>query len=809
MNFIKALNRKLFIYSFFLIIVLFTHLPFAAAHTGIFLPQIKINKEFVQENMTSHFIMPKSIVIPMSEAPQVYRTQETLIFEATGLTLTQADTSGIYQWNFGDNTVSQTGVSVRHVYQNPGSYEIVLKKQPVGKDEYILVDTIKIDITGSAKYARPKAKINVEGKSVEEKYINTVTVDKDTITLDGTNSEGDIKEFFWEFESGKKFTGDKITYTYQGQSNSDIVVLRVTDTNNLTSDQYTYIVFTNRSNALNQSQSGTPYIVSNEATFKLADYADSVQIFFHKIGSFIPISAVVLFILIYVLSSRARHSELHGSGQFLSIIQRITPYIRRIVYIAAVIWATVLYSYCALSIPTTGAALSALMRYYALTALMLLFIVLTPGLLRVYYPLFPLNGLFITARKAFGISLFFFAFLHATIGFYNNLSGNFLSIFFLAGRHQIALIFSEIAFVIFCVMAVTSINKVAGLIGHQRWKLLHRFIYVAGLLVLVHAFFIGSHFTNPYSRLPLFINFMSVLYIFLEVGATYKELKKRKVDIITGRFSSLALSVIIIAALYFSLYVLYMGPYDPHAQHRVVYNQNYVVHLQSDPIIIRPLTPLNLNLTIYDKKTGQQVRDFKIIQEKLMHIIITSKDLTYYDHIHPIYDGNGNFSVKTQLPREGTYMAYVEYSPASMQENISTITLKTQNAPELERAHLQTGTLTKQYNGKFKVTLSSSQKIRVNEPVDLVYTFINQETGESVESIEPYLGAFGHLAAISEDTRIFNHVHPIDIPFNASALGGPSIRFSTVFQKPGKYKLFAQFKESGQIFVTDFVINVP
>src|SRR5688572_13661810 len=99
-------------------------------------------------------------------------------------------------------------------------------------------------------------------------------------------------------------------------------------------------------------------------------------------------------------------------------------YGRRIIYAIALVWAFTLYYLAATQFPTTAHALATLMRQYALTSLFLLYAALSPGLLLSFTPKFRWNGILIHLRRAIGVSVFFFGFLHAVIAFFNNLSGS-------------------------------------------------------------------------------------------------------------------------------------------------------------------------------------------------------------------------------------------------------------------------------------------------------------------------------------------------------------------------------------------------
>jgi len=482
-------------------------------------------------------------------------------------------------------------------------------------------------------------------------------------------------------------------------------------------------------------------------------------------------------------------------------------YGRRFVYTLALLWALALYANASLHFPTTGSALSTLMRNYALTALFLLYAVLTPGLIASFFPTFRFNSLLAHMRRALGVSVFFFAFLHVTIAFFHNLSGALMSVTFLSARNQWALVFSVTAFCIFSALALTSFNIMVKKLG-KYWKRLHKLIYIAGILTVFHAFFIGSHFTVPINPIPIIVNILSLLFIILEVIATAKRTWRTSPGFTRKNVPlHFFLSGILIFAVY-SSYIGFTSRYDPHAAHRRGYSQNYVLEVISEPRAIQAKTQTKLTFRVTDKRTGRPLARYQTLQEKLMHVVVLRKDLLSYDHIHPEFDGKDTFTVTHTFPTDGTYYLYVEYSPPDFYENLSVAKIIVGNSSDSANAVLTVDEKTKLFNDAYRVTLTGPSTIKANDTVDFSYTITDEKNGTPITDLETYLGAFGHMSAVREDMEIYTHVHPITVPLTASDLGGPTVQFSTFFPKSGKYKLFTQFKHKGRVFVTDFVVEV-
>lgn len=207
----------------------------------------------------------------------------------------------------------------------------------------------------------------------------------------------------------------------------------------------------------------------------------------------------------------------------------LARHIRKIIYAAAVLWAVRLYSavpaYLSYAQPP---AASFLIRPFALTALALLSIALTPGLIRVFFPRFPFNTILIVARRAIGVSAFFFAALHGIFALALQFNWNPLQFLLFPARYQFGFFAGEIALLILFALAATSFDRIVQKMGYAKWKTLHRFVYLAILLTVLHALIIGSDFQDKRGAPTLFLKTITLAYITLELAATARVLSQRE-----------------------------------------------------------------------------------------------------------------------------------------------------------------------------------------------------------------------------------------------------------------------------------------
>lgn len=100
----------------------------------------------------------------------------------------------------------------------------------------------------------------------------------------------------------------------------------------------------------------------------------------------------------------------------------------------------------------------------------------------------------IFTRRATGVSVAYFAILHAGVALFAELGG-VDGLFLLPDKFVWPLIFSTVALVLLCLLAITSLDKMVIMLGYPRWKWLQRFAYVCGVLIIIHVWAIGVHFT--------------------------------------------------------------------------------------------------------------------------------------------------------------------------------------------------------------------------------------------------------------------------------------------------------------------------
>ncbi|MFF2876088.1 hypothetical protein ACFVR2_07155 [Gottfriedia sp. NPDC057991] len=201
-------------------------------------------------------------------------------------------------------------------------------------------------------------------------------------------------------------------------------------------------------------------------------------------------------------------------------------------------------------------------------------------------------------------------------------------------------------------------------------------------------------------------------------------------------------------------------------------------------------------------KEGKPVKDFELEHEKLMHLIVISKGLSFFEHIHPEYKGDGKFEISPNFPSGGEYKLYADFVPKGESKIVkcSVVNVEGQLSQPVQLVADQK--LTKVIDGK-EVTLTFDH-LMTNMELPMTFTIKDAKTKKPITNLQPYLGAIGHVVAISGDTETYLHVHPME-----ENTTGPDAKFMTSFPKKGLYKIWGQFQQNGKVFIVPFSVNVP
>lgn len=240
---------------------------------------------------------------------------------------------------------------------------------------------------------------------------------------------------------------------------------------------------------------------------------------------------------------------------------------------------------------------------------------------------------------------------------------------------------------------------------------------------------------------------------------------------------------------------------------------------------LRPSAPFTITYTLKDG-AGSPVdqNGLSLTHERLMHLIVVSHDLNFFNHIHPLSQGAGSYSVGETVPTAGKYLLFNEFVTGSGVTQIERALFSTAGAaPDAQAALTPDLGTTKQVDGLSVTLTSPSPKLRRR----LASAFILDVSkgGKPVTDLEPYLTAPCHVVIISADTKQFTHTQG-DVPggpmspdmgnMDMSKMGnipvpahfGPKIQFTHTFMQPGIYRIWMQFGYMGKVETVAYNVSV-
>ena len=190
------------------------------------------------------------------------------------------------------------------------------------------------------------------------------------------------------------------------------------------------------------------------------------------------------------------------------------------------------------------------------------------------------------------------------------------------------------------------------------------------------------------------------------------------------------------------------------------------------------------------EERGKTVQDFDVEHTKRMHVIVVRRDLTGFQHLHPLQGDNGEWSAPLTLDAAGSYRVFADFSHDEERTTLAS-DLRVDGSSELKPLPAANPVATT--DDGYRVRLDEAGA-RAGEETEIRFTITRD--GKPVK-VEPYLGANGHLVALREGDLAFLHVHPAE-----------GVTFESTFPTTGRYRLFLQFKHEGKVHTAAFTQEV-
>ncbi len=227
----------------------------------------------------------------------------------------------------------------------------------------------------------------------------------------------------------------------------------------------------------------------------------------------------------------------------------------------------------------------------------------------------------------------------------------------------------------------------------------------------------------------------------------------------------------------------------------------FKVRLSTAPKAVVAGADVELTMEVIDPRKSVRAKRFEVVHERLFHLFLVSEDLQFFAHEHPQVDAAGLFHLRVRLPRAGYYRALYDFYPVGA-------------TPQMVAGSLFVGGSVVPAAG---VKPDLAVQHGLNLDVELVTEPAQPLAGQKTMmffrlkpgvGLEPYLGAWGHMLAVSGDLVDAVHTHPAfgDDPPQDDG-GGKRIQFNLIFPRSGIYRVWVQFQRDGKVNTVAF--NIP
>uniref|UniRef100_A0AAU3GRM6 DUF748 domain-containing protein n=1 Tax=Streptomyces sp. NBC_01401 TaxID=2903854 RepID=A0AAU3GRM6_9ACTN len=207
-----------------------------------------------------------------------------------------------------------------------------------------------------------------------------------------------------------------------------------------------------------------------------------------------------------------------------------------------------------------------------------------------------------------------------------------------------------------------------------------------------------------------------------------------------------------------------------------------------------------LRFAVLDR-SGRKVTAYQSEHDKEMHLILASRSLVTYRHLHPTRAADGTWSTSVELPEAGDYRVFADFRPADDDAPDLTLGADLAVSGPYKAAELPKPAPTATVDG---YTVSLNGTLRTDGPERVTFTV--RKGGRPVTDLQPYLGAYGHLVALRVGDLAHLHVHPDGKPGDGSTPSGPDVSFTATAPSSATYRLFLDFKHQGTVRTAAFTV---
>lgn len=198
---------------------------------------------------------------------------------------------------------------------------------------------------------------------------------------------------------------------------------------------------------------------------------------------------------------------------------------------------------------------------------------------------------------------------------------------------------------------------------------------------------------------------------------------------------------------------------------------------------------------------GKPVTDFEVSHEKKLHLIMVRTDGREFRHVHPTMAADGTWSIPWRWPTAGTFRMFADFVPTASGDPTTLGyafdvpgDLRPEPATKIKRISTVDG---------YQVTLAGDLAAHGESELTVTVT----RDGKPVTTLQPYLGAYGHLVILRQGDLGYLHVHPEGAEPKPGETSGPAVTFIAQAPTESRYLLYFDFQVGGKVRTAEFVLG--
>lgn len=190
---------------------------------------------------------------------------------------------------------------------------------------------------------------------------------------------------------------------------------------------------------------------------------------------------------------------------------------------------------------------------------------------------------------------------------------------------------------------------------------------------------------------------------------------------------------------------------------------------------------------------GEPVIEYDAEHDRKMHLIVVRRDFADFQHVHPELGADGTWTAAIDTSSAGVHRVFADFTTEGRSLTLATDLFVPGRFDPLPMPPPREADAV---GDGYEVTIDTPE-LRPGSASSMQFTV--SKDGRPIDTVQPYLGANGHLVALRAGDLAFLHTHPEGEPGDT----GP-ITFDVEYPSAGSYRLFLQFRHGDAIRTAAF-----